>query len=199
MKFKVTIALALFLASILISTFNITSTETDPRMIKVPEIHSTIQRMRIITAGYITVNVSEAKNMIESIPDLVILDVRTQAEYETGYIKGAVLIPVAELEGRLNELDKERQTLVYCKSGRRSATASEILVENGFQKVYNMEGGILAWMDAGYPIVLPPSVGGFIVLVNKPELLTPYIGVAAVSIFPIVMTIIFIRRKRKNK
>jgi rhodanese-related sulfurtransferase len=88
--------------------------------------------------------------MIESNPNLVILDVRTQAEYDSGHIQNATLIPVTELANRLGELDTEKEILVYCKAGGRSATASQILVDNGFSKVYNMLGGITAWMSAGY-------------------------------------------------
>jgi len=98
----------------------------------------------------VNVNVSEARQMIESNPNLVILDVRTLEEYESGHIENAVLIPVSELEERIDELDKERGTLVYCRSGGRSVTASEILVANGFESVYNMLGGITAWRNAGY-------------------------------------------------
>ena len=100
--------------------------------------------------GYLNVNVSEAKQMIETNPSLVILDVRTLEEYNEGHIENAVLIPVSELESRLDELDIEDEILVYCRSGVRSATASQILVDNGFTGVYNMLGGITAWKNAGY-------------------------------------------------
>jgi len=96
------------------------------------------------------VNVSEAKQMIESNPNLVILDVRTQEAYNEGHIGNAVLIPVSELESRLDELDMEDEILVYCRSGVRSATASQILVDNGFTSIYNMLGGITAWRNEGY-------------------------------------------------
>lgn len=104
----------------------------------------------LTSSGYADVNVSEAKQMIESNPDLVILDVRTLEEYESGHIENAVLIPVSELESKLNELDKVKETLVYCRSGGRSATASQILIDNEFTSVYNMLGGITAWRDEGY-------------------------------------------------
>ena len=100
--------------------------------------------------AYVDVDVSQAKQMIDSNPDLVILDVRTQSEYDAGHIQNATLIPVSELGGRLGELDKNREILVYCASGGRSATASQTLVENGFSKVYNMLGGITAWKNAWY-------------------------------------------------
>jgi len=102
------------------------------------------------TNSYVNVTVSEAKQMIESNPSLVILDVRAREEYESGHIENAVLIPVGELQNRIAELDKEKETLVYCKLGGRSATASGILVANGFKAVYNMLGGITAWRNAGY-------------------------------------------------
>jgi len=102
----------------------------------------------VVSASYANVTVSEAKEMIESNPNLVILDVRTQEEYDSGHLEDAVLIPVSELE--VDELDEEKETLVYCRSGSRSATASQILVDNGFSSVYNMLGGITAWRDAGY-------------------------------------------------
>jgi len=102
---------------------------------------------------YETVSVPRAKEMIDADPSLAILDVRTEGEYAEGHIEGAINIPVEELEQRLDELDKERGILVYCRSGFRSEQACEMLIEGGFRKVYNMEGGIIAWMGAGYPIV----------------------------------------------
>jgi len=103
-----------------------------------------------VQLSYVDVNVSVAKQMIESDPNLTILDVRTQSEYESGHIQNATLIPVTELAGRLGELDKNKEILVYCASGGRSATSSQTLVDNGFSKVYNMLGGITAWKSAGY-------------------------------------------------
>jgi rhodanese-related sulfurtransferase len=100
--------------------------------------------------SYVDVNVSVANQMIESDPNLTILDVRTQSEYDSGHLQNATLIPVSELGGRLGELDKKKEILVYCASGGRSATASQTLVDNGFSKVYNMLGGITAWKNAGY-------------------------------------------------
>ncbi len=83
----------------------------------------------------------------------MILDVRTPAEYAEGHIAGATLIPVQELANRLSEVPKDRQVYVHCKSGRRSARAAKLLAENGFDRIENMLGGIIAWQDAGYPVV----------------------------------------------
>jgi phage shock protein E len=81
------------------------------------------------------------------------LDVRTPDEYNDGHIQGAVLIPVQELEKHLAEVPKDKRVYVYCHSGRRSVTASNILVEGGFSNIENIEGGIVAWKKAGYPVV----------------------------------------------
>lgn len=105
---------------------------------------------------YQTVTVEQAHHMIKEscLPNLVILDVRYQCEYDMGHLSGAILIPLSELETRVGELEehKNHEIIVYCKSGYRSQIACEIFVKYNFTKVYNMLGGILAWIDAGYPI-----------------------------------------------
>lgn len=110
-----------------------------------------------LATSYTDVTVSEAKTMIDSNPSLVILDVRNQSEYNSGHVRNAKLIPIYELESRLDELDMNDKILVYCKLGGRSSTASEILSDNGFLYVYNMLGGITAWMDEGYPVYVKYS------------------------------------------
>lgn len=85
--------------------------------------------------------------------DFVILDVRTPEEFNQGHIEGAILIPVSELEGRLNELSKDKPIITYCRSGRRSMQAAIILVKNGFSKVYDM-GGIDDWIAKDYPVII---------------------------------------------
>jgi rhodanese-related sulfurtransferase len=85
--------------------------------------------------------------------EVFILDVRKQEEYDEGHIIGSTLIPVQELEARLNELPRNKKILVYCRSGNRSVTASETLVKNGFAQIFNMKGGITEWKNAGYDVV----------------------------------------------
>ena len=102
---------------------------------------------------YGDVTVERARELIQEKPSLVILDVRTDGEYRDGHIEGAVNIPVNELEGRLGELEKEDETLVYCRTGNRSGTAVGILKENGYEKIFHMNKGITAWTAAGYPAV----------------------------------------------
>ena len=105
---------------------------------------------------YTSIDVDTAYNMITngSYPDLVVLDVRTKSEYNSGHIHGAVCIPVSELEARALELagHENHEIIVYCRSGVRSVTASLILDSHNFTKVYNMLGGIQAWQSAGYPV-----------------------------------------------
>jgi len=102
---------------------------------------------------YGDVNVERAMELTEARADLVILDVRSPAEFDEGHIEGAVNIPVDSLEGRLGELDKGDELLVYCRIGNRSRRATGILRENGFSKIFHMVGGIEGWRGAGYPTV----------------------------------------------
>jgi parallel beta-helix repeat protein len=106
-------------------------------------------------SAHTNVDVNTAHSMIYdgAYPNLVILDVRTKTEYDSGHIYRAVLIPVADLPTRIGELASHKYDpiLVYCGSGGRSQTASVTLDSNGFTEVYNMLGGITAWKSAGYP------------------------------------------------
>jgi len=98
------------------------------------------------------ISVEEVYEIMTGGEDYIILDVRTLEEFGQGHMEGAVHIPVNELEGRLGELSKDKPIIVYCKSGGRSSTAANLLAENGFTQVYDMGGGILEWVDKGYPI-----------------------------------------------
>jgi len=103
--------------------------------------------------SYGDVTVEQAKVLIESKPSLILLDVRTQEEYDSGHIEGAILIPIIELEDRLDELSKNKGMLVYCRTGNRSSTAVNVLRANGYTKIFHMKNGITAWTQAGYPTV----------------------------------------------
>jgi len=81
------------------------------------------------------------------------IDVRTPEEYAEGHIQGARLIPLQELAERMAEVPKNRRVYLYCRSGKRSAAAANILVKAGFTNIENIEGGINAWKGAGYPVV----------------------------------------------
>ena len=120
-------------------------------------------------AGVENVTVEEARELIEE-DDVFVLDVRTPSEFNSSHIEGATLIPVTNafgsnlspdslLEARINEVPKNKKILVYCRSGHRSMSASKILVAAGYSDIYNMQGGITAWISAGYPVVSSEDQG----------------------------------------
>ena len=82
-----------------------------------------------------------------------VLDVREPDEWAQAHIPGATLIPLGELQSRVNELPKDQPVLVYCRSGNRSATGRDILRAAGFENVTSMAGGINEWKAAGYATV----------------------------------------------
>jgi rhodanese-related sulfurtransferase len=103
--------------------------------------------------AYKTISVSDANAMIQSSPNLLVVDVRTSQEYAQGHLKGAMNIPLSDLPVQIGGLDRNRPILVYCQTGVRSAQAATMLVNAGFTQVYDMEGGLTAWINAGYPTV----------------------------------------------
>ena len=94
-----------------------------------------------------TVSVRELKQKLDAREDFQLVDVRERFEHEIASIDSAKLIPLGELADRLNELDRERLTIVHCHSGQRSAQAVRIMREAGFANVFNLEGGIARWSD----------------------------------------------------
>ncbi|HXP23666.1 MAG TPA: rhodanese-like domain-containing protein, partial [Candidatus Sulfotelmatobacter sp.] len=95
---------------------------------------------------------SELKARLDRGDDLFILDVREPHEYQICNI-GGYLIPLGDLSRRVSELDSSREIVAHCRSGKRSAEASEFLRQAGFRKVLNLKGGILAWSDEVDPSV----------------------------------------------
>ena len=95
-------------------------------------------------AVYVSITAEQAKEIMDTEEGFVILDVRTQEEYDEGHIPGAVLIPNTEIEARAEEAlpDKDQLILVYCRSGRRSKLAAQILADLGYTNVKEF-GGIL--------------------------------------------------------
>lgn len=93
---------------------------------------------------------SQAKSMIEN-EGAIMIDVREKSEYAAQHIVGTVLIPLGSLKSRLSELEqyKGKPIIMQCRSGARSARASAILVEAGFDDVFNLSGGIKGWVKAG--------------------------------------------------
>ena len=81
----------------------------------------------------------------------LLIDVRTPEEFASGHISGAVNIPVDSLSSRLSEVPQGQPLVVYCRSGNRSATASEILADAGYSSIYDM-GGLTDWTARGFPV-----------------------------------------------
>ena len=98
------------------------------------------------SASYEQISGAEAKALMDSESGYIIIDARTQEEYDEGHIPGAILIPEYEIAARAeNELpDKNQLILVYCRSGRRSKIAAEELVKLGYTNVKEF-GGIIDW------------------------------------------------------
>ncbi|MFW5775577.1 MAG: thioredoxin [Chitinivibrionales bacterium] len=105
-------------------------------------------------AKFVNVDPAKAQEMIEN-GDVLVLDVRTPREFYSGHIKGATLIPISQLQGRLREIGKHKQkdVLIYCRSGNRSTVAGQILNADGFEKIYHLQGGVKSWMKADKPLV----------------------------------------------
>ena len=97
-------------------------------------------------AMYEQITAEEAKKIMDSGEEHIILDTREQDEFDEGHIPGAILIPYTEIENKAEEIlpDKDAQILVYCRSGRRSKIASETLSKLGYTNVKEF-GGIIDW------------------------------------------------------
>jgi len=111
----------------------------------------------IIQQDIKTISASEFKNFINQNlgHDLVILDVRTPEEYVSGHIHNSVLMNCCDpsFVSDLNKLDKKNKKYgIYCNSGNRSKSVLSIMRQKGFIHVYELKGGIRAWIDSGYEI-----------------------------------------------
>ena len=109
--------------------------------------------LKIATQKFASLTPAAAVQLMNS-DDVVVLDVREPNETVSGKIAKAIQIPVGAVAKRIGELEKHKNKtlLVYCKTGARSGMACKELSKNGFDKVYSLNGGILAWQDAHLPI-----------------------------------------------
>lgn len=126
---------------------------------------------------YQNITVNDTKMMLQNISvpgeKLLLLDVRTPAEYNYSHIEGAKLMPLKNvplhdpvnlsdnqlLPARMTDLPEDKYTkiIVYCLGGKRGPAASQIIADAGYKEVYNMEGGIGAWVNASNPVVVDPN------------------------------------------
>lgn len=114
-----------------------------------PEDFASVEAIRSMSVQEVHARLAQRED------NRLLLDVRTPEEFASGHIAGALNIPVDDLPVRLEEIAGYRSApvIVYCRSGRRSLVASQILVKAGFRDVTNMTGGVLDWSAAGFPLV----------------------------------------------
>ena len=104
--------------------------------------------------GFKDIKPQEAVRLINH-EGAVMVDVREDKEYQEGHVLDAVHIPYGLMEERLHELEvhKARPLIVYCRTGQRSAQAGVLLRKQGFDRIYKLSGGMLAWRGADLPVV----------------------------------------------
>lgn len=97
-------------------------------------------------SDYKKISAQEAKSMMESDEEMIIIDVREESEYNEGHIKDSLLLPLGNIEKDIEKMaeDKDKTILLYCRSGRRSSEAATILTNLGYSNVYDF-GGIIDW------------------------------------------------------
>lgn len=104
-----------------------------------------------------TIDVYELKTRYDESPNLCLIDVRESDEWNEGHIPGAIHIPkdtlASIIDGRVP--DKEQPIYLYCRGGVRSLTAANTLHDLGYNQVYSIDGGIMDWMQAHFPLQLP--------------------------------------------
>lgn len=91
------------------------------------------------------------REFIAVIQDHCLVDVRAAEEFVSGHIPGSANIPLQEISQRLSEIPKTKPVVVYCRSGNRSAQATQLLQKAGYTQIYDL-GGILDWQEQGLPI-----------------------------------------------
>jgi rhodanese-related sulfurtransferase len=103
------------------------------------------------TPAFKTIPVSEANELLGKI-GVIFLDVREPGEFQSSHAPGAMNIPLGNVEAQIEKQvpDKATTVVVYCQGGRRSITASQMLIKMGYKNVLNMDGGWKAWLKAGY-------------------------------------------------
>jgi len=92
----------------------------------------------------------ELKDLLSQKSDFFLIDVRNPEEYEEEHIKGSILIPVHVISERIKGIKQDKHLVTYCRTGRRSKTAAQMLVEMGYTNVGHLIGGYEAWINEGF-------------------------------------------------
>lgn len=98
------------------------------------------------------VNPQEAKILIETRRDLLLIDVRNPSELREGAISGSTLIPLMDIIRSKQAVPKDRPVLLICAVGGRSLALGKVMSQYGWPEIYNLQGGISAWKEAGLPV-----------------------------------------------
>jgi rhodanese-related sulfurtransferase len=120
---------------------------------------------------HLTISAYQADTLIRQYADssnFVILDVRTPSEYKTGFIEGAMNLNYYDelFDANLAILDKSKVYLIYCAGGGRSGAALNKMIALNFLTVYNLQGGINAWRNAGFPVIISTGIDAFNLVQN---------------------------------
>ncbi|MBT7610445.1 MAG: rhodanese-like domain-containing protein [Bacteriovoracaceae bacterium] len=99
-----------------------------------------------------SMNVEELKSKLDNGEEILLVDCREQNEWDDGHIPQAQLLPLSEFQSRFSELKEDATIILQCRSGKRSLSACQILLENDYENMTNLEGGILAWIEKGFEI-----------------------------------------------
>jgi rhodanese-related sulfurtransferase len=106
----------------------------------------------IAAIGFRTISPLEAKTLIEARKDLVLVDVRSPEEFQGGSLPGAQLIPFWDFTKGRYDLPKDRPILLICAVGGRSLACGQMLAAQGYREVYNLRGGLDAWVEQRIPL-----------------------------------------------
>jgi len=87
---------------------------------------------------------------------LYVLDVRSPEEFREGHVPGAVNVPYDQIAARIAEVPKDKDVVLYCRSGRRAGIAADVLAANGYTRLSHLEGDMQAWIAQGRPVVEGP-------------------------------------------
>jgi len=121
--------------------------------------------------------VEETRRLVDSdSPEVVLLDVRNATDYDAAHIKGAISVPLANFTNSTAALNKSDKIVVYCEDGANSTLATTVLIEQGFERVYTVVGGINAWNESNYPLTSTaeetPATPGFELMLALTVVLT---------------------------
>jgi phage shock protein E len=92
-------------------------------------------------------------------PSLFVLDVRTAEEFAAGHVPGAVNVPYDQVASQLAQIPKDKDVVLYCKSGRRAGLAADVLAANGYTKLGHLQGDMQAWSKDGRPVESGDATG----------------------------------------